>query len=93
MREIKFRAWSEKDHRMRYEIDLSSHWKPMVLEWGWDYFWDDEDALVMQYTWLKDKNWKEIYEWDVIAYADINLGYVCFWECWINCNEYENCNL
>ena len=64
-REIKFRAWSTGNKRM-VEFDLND------LMYG-THSLDTVDLkywIVTQYTGLKDKNGKEIYEGDVLALHD-----------------------
>jgi YopX protein len=53
MREIKFRAWDEDTKRMWWDVFGS------MLQ--------DDHYKVMQYTNLKDKNGKEIYEGDIVT--------------------------
>lgn len=52
-REIKFRAWDNHDHKMVFIEDKLPSFH------GWE---------IMQYTGLKDKNGKEVYEGDIVKY-------------------------
>ena len=69
MREIKFRAWSGSE--MLEPQDLSQD----GFYWSW---LGKEDVELMQYTGLKDKNGKEIYESDYLEGGGINVWCV-FW--------------
>ena len=62
MREIKFRAWSERYEKMDNDYMMSGGWENCQLD---DFFNRDDGIVVMQYTGLKDKNGKEIYEGDI----------------------------
>ena len=75
MREIKFRAWI-KDHRdvLGRKIPDQMTDEFGVTAWDSDYFIPLGSYLeymtLMQYTGLKDKNGKEIYEGDVLYSID-----------------------
>ena len=62
MREIKFRVWDVDEKEMvcwEHLITDPDYWLMEILD-------GKSDDILMQYTGLKDKNGKEIYEGDIV---------------------------
>jgi uncharacterized phage protein (TIGR01671 family) len=77
MREIKFRAWNTADKSMHFP-----DWKELAVRAGL------AEMKLMQFTGLKDKNGKEIFEGDIIFNKGILVGEVKFGI--YKCNDESN---
>lgn len=69
MREIKFRAWNTSLEFMQYGDGAQGTFLQKAIE---------AELPIMQYTGLKDKNGKEIYEGDIVRDLEGTIGVVEF---------------
>lgn len=87
-REIKFRFWDKQNQEMNFqslhELTEDDVWFDGVTDcWAvlFDSHNEQERFICMQFTGLKDKNDKDIYEGDVVKYADDKPQIVEYREC------------
>jgi len=98
MREIKFRAWDKSRKKMNDWTWFDTEPIKILDEFNPGFIW-------MQYTGLKDKNGKEIYEGDIIEYpvaqimgGSMNFKSVVEWEnsstwCGYNVLYFQKCEI
>lgn len=79
MREIKFRAWCKERNEMGY-FNLFESDEDLILSSNFSHLTYASECEIMQYTGLKDKNGKEIYEGDIVFHESDYEGQDELWK-------------
>ena len=74
MRDIEFRALTEVQPHLwfkyGYFYEECNYWQPtrsLIRDKNWECYYINKETL-WQFTWLLDKNWVKIFEWDILAH-------------------------
>lgn len=98
MREIKLRAWHTPLQKMLFPEKIHlDNWLCTAFDYlqdDWVYQIKTENNMwldLMQFTWLLDKNGKEIYEGDIYHQWDTRILYVVEWmDTWLKGRQIWN---